>query len=299
MKRIAKRAGIVLGAVALLILITIGYFVLSFNAKLNKHYEFKAESLQIPSDSISIAQGKSWSGICTSCHGDDLGGKLVFEDPSLATIFGSNLTRGAGGVASTYSDEDWVKAIRHGVRRDGKALFLMPAHEFHHLSEHDLACLVGYIKTLDPVDQQPVPLFTTTLAKILGELGAFGVLFPAEIIDHTAGFDSQIEPAVKLLYGNYVVKVAGCRACHGEHLNGGKDPNPEAPPGPNLTPGGIMAKYSEDQFLQTIRTGVSLTGRPLNAEFMPWPGLGKLDDVKLKAVYAYLKSLPAMETEVE
>jgi hypothetical protein len=175
----------------------------------------------------------------------------------------------------------------------------MPAHEFHNLSQTDLGCLIAYIKSLDPVDQMPKTIATTTFAKILGELGAFGILFPAEEIDHTVGFNPPVEPGVTAEYGQYVVNIAGCRTCHGEHLNGGKDPNPEAPPGPNLTPGGIMPSYTEDQFVNTLRTGITVTGRQLNKEFMPYPGLGKMDDLKLKAIFAYFRSLPAMETSIE
>jgi cytochrome c553 len=299
MKKIFKWIGIILGLAILTVTMTTVFIVRSFNAKLNKHYDFQVQNIPIPADSISIARGRSWSAVCTSCHGENLGGKIVFEDPGLATIYASNLTSGAGGVASVYSDQDWIRAIRHGVRRDGKALFLMPAHEFHHLNQSDLASLIAYIKTLDPIDQMPKPLITTTVAKILGELGAFGILFPAEIIDHSAEFDSPIDAAVTPKYGEYVVNVVGCRTCHGQELNGGKDPNPDAPPGPNLTPGGIMSKYSGEQFLHTIRTGVTLTGRTLNEEFMPWPAISKLDEIQIRAIYIYLKSLPALETSVQ
>lgn len=299
MKKILKWVGIVLGSIVLLAGLTAAFFVVSFNSKLNRQYDFTVEKIAIPADSASIARGQTWSGICTSCHGDNLGGNVMFDDPKLATIYASNLTLGEGGVGRTYSDEDWVRAIRHGVRQDGKALFLMPAHEFHHMNQEDLASLIAFIKTLEPVNRMPKPQEFTVMAKILGELGAFGILFPAEEIDHAAGFDPPIERAATAQYGEYVVNVTGCRTCHGKNLNGGKDPNPNAPPGPNLTPGGIMSKYTEEQFINTLRTGVSLTGRQLDKTFMPWPGIGRLDDLKLQAIFAYLKALPEMETSIE
>lgn len=299
MKKIFKWIGIFLGSIILLLVLAVLVMVFRFNSKLNRQYDFAVETISVPADSASIAAGKSWSGICTSCHGENLGGMLMFDDPSLATIYASNLTGGAGGVGSTYTDLDWVRAIRHGVGSDGKALFLMPAYEFNHLSEQDLANLIAYLKSLEPVDQMSKPLVTTTFAKVLGEMGAFGTLFPAEAIDHDAGFAAPLSPSINPEYGEYVVNVAGCRTCHGPDLNGGKDPNPEAPPAPNLTPAGIMAKYSEDQFVTTLRTGKSLAGRDMNPEFMPWKGLGKMDDLKIKAIYAYLKTLPPLETQVK
>lgn len=70
----------------------------------------------------------------------------------------------------------------------------------------------------------------------------------------------------------------------------------------NLTPDSAtgIGAWTEGQFIQTIRKGKHLgmdNGRPLLPP-MPWEGLSKLSDEDLKAMFAYLKSLPAVENRV-
>ena len=52
------------------------------------------------------------------------------------------------------------------------------------------------------------------------------------------------EVAVHLTWGleQLPVDTFGCRTCHGPQLAGGKDPDPAAPPGPNLTAGGNLVR---------------------------------------------------------
>ena len=96
-------------------------------------------------------------------------------------------------------------------------------------------------------------------------------------------------------YGEYLVNTAGCRTCHGVELSGGDPSDPESPPGPNLTPGGELGLWAEADFINTLRTGVTPAGRQLNPEFMPWESTAKLTDDELKAIWLYLKSVPAVE----
>ena len=62
---------------------------------------------------------------------------------------------------------------------------------------------------------------------------------------------------------------------------------------PNLTRGGEMVGWSEEQFITTIRTGVTPGGKQL-IDFMPWKYFGQMTDEELSAVWMYLQSLPAL-----
>jgi hypothetical protein len=42
-----------------------------------------------------------------------------------------------------------------------------------------------------------------------------------------------------------------------------------------------------------LRTGVTPEGKKLNPKFMPWTMTKDMTDDELKAIYLYLKSLPA------
>ncbi len=43
-----------------------------------------------------------------------------------------------------------------------------------------------------------------------------------------------------------------------------------------------------------MRTGVTLSGRELCNEYMPWQTTGQMTDDELKAVWLYLQSLPSL-----
>ena len=68
----------------------------------------------------------------------------------------------------------------------------------------------------------------------------------------------------------------------------------------NLTPDSAtgIGAWTEEQFMNTLRNGKHLgNGRPILPP-MPWPDFGKKTDDDLKAVFAYLKSLPAVSNRV-
>jgi len=57
-----------------------------------------------------------------------------------------------------------------------------------------------------------------------------------------------------------------------------------------LTSSGNVGQWTEAEFIQTMRTGVTPAGKQL-VEFMPWKFYGKMNDVELKAIYLYFQSL--------
>jgi hypothetical protein len=68
----------------------------------------------------------------------------------------------------------------------------------------------------------------------------------------------------------------------------------------NLTPDSAtgIGAWSEEVFMNTIRSGKHLgNGRPILPP-MPWEFISKLTDDDLKSVYAYLRSLPAISNKV-
>jgi hypothetical protein len=68
----------------------------------------------------------------------------------------------------------------------------------------------------------------------------------------------------------------------------------------NLTPDPEtgLGNWTEDLFIKAIRTGKHMgVGRPLLPP-MPWPALNNYDDADLKAIFAYLHSLPAVHNQV-
>ena len=294
MKRILKWIGIVLGVLIVLLLIVVVALYVVGGSKQHKVWEVEPEAVTIPTDAASVARGDHLAhtvAICVQCHADNLAGKIFVNQPNLAVIYALNLTSGEGGAGGEFKDPDFVRAIRHGVDPDGRALMVMPSQNFYYMSDADLGAIIAYLRTLPPVNNELPDPQVGLMGRILLATGM--IKFPAELIDHTAARPTAAEAGVTKEYGNYLVQIGVCRDCHGENLAGGS--NPYAPLGSNLTPGGDLGKWDAATFVNVIRTGDTPTGHRLSID-MPYARYGGMTDDELNAVWLYLASLPALPT---
>ena len=297
-RKILKWIGIVLGSLVGLLVLAFAVLYIIGTVQWNRlhgQYDVPVETLAIPTDQASIGRGEHIATIhmCRHCHMDNLSGQTAGA-PAIVTLVVPNLTSGAGGVGASNKDEDWVRAIRHGVGQDGRGLVLMPSKVFYYLNDDDLGDLVAYLKSLPPVDnEQPA----TDLGPIGRVMLALGQLPPEVMpnvtqIDHDAARPAALQPGLTVEYGKYLATT--CTLCHGENLNGQTvREGPNVYVALNLTRGGEMIGWSEEQFIATMRTGMKPDGRVLN-EFMPWKYFGQMTDDELKAVWMYLQSLPPL-----
>jgi len=296
-RKIIKWIGIVLGSlVGLLVLAFLVLYIIG-SVKWNKmhgQYDVPVETITIPTDESSIARGEHIATIriCGDCHTEDLSGQFD-SVPGLITLSIPNLTAGAGGIGATNTDEDWVRAIRHGVGHDGRGLILMPSRIWYYLSEDDLADLIAYLKSLPPVDNELPKTELGPLGRVMLTLGQLPPdIIPNVIsIDHDGPRPVAPEPGVTVEYGKYLAIT--CTLCHGANLNGRTITTDAEYLAPNLTPGGELHFWSEEDFMRTLRTGITPSGHQLKAA-MPWKYLGQMTDDEMKAVWLYLQSLPAL-----
>ena len=293
MKKVLKWIGIVLGVIIGLVILAALVLILRGNMLVNQVYAPPADNITIPTDPARIAHGKHLVDMtCRGCHTPDLGGQAGWMDVApLATIDSLNLTSGKGGIASTFSDADYVRAIRHAVDPQGKGTFMVSVTAFQNLSDNDLGDIVAYLRTAPPVDREHAPRQFRPLGYILLALGKLP--WPVNIASHATNISAPpVGPDA--VYGKYFVDSAGCRDCHGPNLNGGPYPQPGVTfTVPNITPGGEIKTWTETQFMTSIRTGVIPSGRKLDDK-MPWKDFQSATDVELKATFAYLKSLPPL-----
>ena len=171
----------------------------------------------------------------------------------------------------------------------------MPSYEYYFLSDEDLGALIAYIKSVDPVDKVIADDSIGPLGRVLFLAGQLP-LIPAEDIPHAAPRPAAPKPGVTVEYGKYV--AISCFGCHGEGFSGGPIPGvpPDWPPAKNLTPGGDLANWTEEEFINTLRTGVTPSGYELDSQYMPWPLAAQMTDEELQALWLFLQSLPAKET---
>jgi mono/diheme cytochrome c family protein len=88
------------------------------------------------------------------------GSEVGFQIPGLGIFYPPNLTPDPDTGLGEWSEADIIKAVRSGVRPDGRQLMpITPYHSYGKLTDTDPRDLAGYLKSLKPVrDQVPGPV---------------------------------------------------------------------------------------------------------------------------------------------
>lgn len=266
-------------------------------------------------DTALRARGESIvrnAAVCGGCHAADpkknpdgpLSGGREFRDWRIGIARAANLTPDAATGLGTWSDAEIIRALRNGVRKNGRLLApVMPYDWFHGMSDDDALAVVRYLRSQAPmqnaVRQSPNIWFK------LGKLLFLRPKPPAPVQAPPRGATPE--------YGGYLAQhVALCADCHtprtgirqgwdkGRLFAGDATPPKGFPQNPaNLTPDnetGIGA-WSEEDFLRTLHTGVSRRGFTLHP-FMPWRYVQRMSDDDLRAIYRYLRTLPPIRNAV-
>ena len=260
-------------------------------SRLRRTYAVPQQRLAIPSDSQSVARGShlvNAVGACTSCHGEDLGGHIYADMGPMGIVAGPTLTPGPGGRGAVLRDDDYVRAIRFGVRRDGTSLIAMPSEVYMNMSDTDLGAVVAYLKRLPPVDREmPVSRFRP-LGRAFLASGKLNILSAPKT--HAKPSFASVPQGVTAAYGKYLVEIAGCAGCHGYGLSGGRIAGPPGiPAASNLTPAGI-GTWTEADLRRVLREGRKPDGTIV--EFMPWKSWAGMTDDEIAAIWLYLRSVP-------
>jgi len=285
-------------------------------------------SIKVESTPERLERGKYIFEIladCSGCHSERdfsrFGGPVVAGGlgkgaafpPELGfpgTVYAPNITPDAETGIGAWTDGEKIRAIREGVSRDGRALFpLMPYQFFHKMSDEDVYSVVAYLNSLTPV-KNAVP--RTDLD------------FPVNLMiksvpQPVAGPVHAPDPSDTLKYGEYLVTVAACVECHtpadkgqlieSKRFGGGREfrAGPYLAVSANISPDvetGIGG-WSEERFIskfvnyRSFAQGTPPKTTQANFTLMPWLGLSQLTEQDLKAIYAYLRTVPPQSNKVE
>lgn len=295
MKKIIRVAAWLLGVVVVLALVAGTWLYAYTQRRLDKTRDVAGHALSIATDSLALERGRRIAMIiskCNDCHGTDLGGLLFIDAPGVATLYSANLTSGKGGIGGQLSDLDWERAIRHGVKPGGAALLFMPSQNFQNIDDEDTAALIAYLKTLPKVDREPGKNSVGPIGRARFATGDLP-LVPAELINHAAAHLAKVPMGVTVEYGQYLASIGGCKGCHGPGLSGGHIPGTPRgwKPAANLTPTGI-GHYTEEDFFRALREGKRPGGVPIDS-LMPYRFTKDMTDDEIRALYMYLKTVPA------
>lgn len=291
MKRVLKLLGYIVGIVIVLVVIGVGTVYAITASRLGRNYPTDVETVPVTSDPATIERGRHLVqavGKCQDCHGPNLSGIRMMDSPVFMRLTAPNLTAGKGGVGASYTDADWVRAIRYGIGRDGKPLIFMPSEAYTSFSDLDLGAMISYLKSVPPADATAEPARSPgPIARIAYLAGGFP-LIPAEMIDRTRA-RQHVTPGVTVEYGRYLSESGGCTSCHLPTLAGGSKVGEAV--STNLTTGGPLKSWTEADFFKAIRTGTRPDGTKIREE-MPWKSMGALTDDELRATWMFIRSVP-------
>ena len=233
--------------------------------------------------------------------GQELSGQQLPFGGLPGTISAPNLTPDRETGAGNWTDDQLARAIREGIGHDGHTLFpMMPYPNLRHMSDEDLASIIVYLRSVPAVRNTPPKT---------------EIIFPVRYLIRNAPqpvSEPVPEPDTldKLKWGSYLVARSGCADCHTPAERGQEIPGMKLAGGfplieagvsvtsANITPDASgISYYDEALFFQAMRTGV-VKARQLNP-IMPYNEYKYLSDDELKAIFAYLRSIPAVKHRVD
>lgn len=322
MKTFFKVLGLVVLVVVALAAIGVSYLAL------RKPAQRPAAAEKIEATRERVARGRylvHHVSICLDCHSERTSGYALPFKPGRegvggfvwdrrigfpGTLAAANLTPDPETGLGKWTDGEILRAMREGVDREGKALFpIMPYGHYRSMSDEDAKSIVAYLRTLTPRRYEE----------------------PAKSLDVPLNFvekfvpkpmDAPVAPPDRgdtIAYGRYLTTIAACGDCHTP-----KDDRGNAVPGMELAggfemhtpefrvvtsnitphPSTFMGRASKEEFIGRFRAFANYTHETApqapkgKNTLMPWIAYSGMTDEDLGAIYAYLKTVPAVENRI-
>ena len=265
----------------------------------------------------AFAQGEAKRGAylakaagCVGCHTEEKKGATPFAGgralkTPFGTFYGPNITPHANAGIGRWSDADFVRALRSGVRPDGEHYFpAFPYPSFTRITDTDLRDLWTYLRSLPPSAR---PNQAHDLKFPFG--WRFLVTGWKWLFFSPGAFSADPKRTPRVDRGAYLVEALGhCSECHtprnflggpnrGRFLAGAAK-GPDGKRVPNLTPVKLK-KWSDGELKDFLQSGLTPDGNVVGETMgeVIRNTTGELTPEDLAATIAYLRSLPAIADE--
>ncbi|RYF82167.1 MAG: c-type cytochrome [Chitinophagaceae bacterium] len=266
-----------------------------------------------------IAKGRQLSSmLCNGCHMDENTGKLtgraMDEVPQFGTIYSKNITKDPEHGIGKWTDGEIAYLLRTGITPKGRFLPVMA--KLHRMSDEDIQSVIAFLRSghmwVSADNTQHPASSYSFLAKFLANIK---VLKP---MSFPKGAVPEPDTTNKVKWGEYVCLYrVECYTCHSADFTTDDFENPEKSKGffgggnKFELPGGKeiysrnltmdeetgIGKWTEDEFVRAVKTGIVPGGQPsLRQPMKPYVDLS---DNEVRAIYAYLKTLPSIKNKVE
>jgi mono/diheme cytochrome c family protein len=266
-------------------------------------------SAQSPADKEQLRRGEYifHAADCYTCHtdtehhGPELAGGAPIKTP-LGTFYPPNITPDDRFGIGSWSDADFMRALREGVSPDGQNFYpAFPYGSFTKMTDRDILDLKAYIFSLPAVSvpsrPHELPFYMRWRLVVSGW----------KALNFEEG-PLKPDPAkdAKWNRGRYLAEaLAHCGECHsprtitmGIDRNAAYSGNPSGPDGkvvPNITPDDSgIGSWSESDLAYALKTGATPDGDVLGSLMSDVieHGTRYLTDEDRAAIAHYIKSVP-------
>ena len=314
MKKLLKWLGIAAAAVVAVVAAVAGYIAVAPIP----HYPVVKVDFPVEIIPERVARGKrTVEMLCAGCHMDSttggLTGKQMLDVPmQFGEAWSLNITAHPVNGIGSWTNGEIAYLLRTGIARDGR--YTPPwMVKLPNLSDEDLRDIIAFLRSDDPLvaardvaNHESEPSFLT---KLLCRMAFRPFPYPAQEIEAPSLSDP-------VDYGRYLVDAKlQCFGCHSADFQTNDDLHPERSAGylgggnampdlggklvhtANLTPDeetGI-GRWTNDDFRRALKDGIRPDNRPLRYPMVPFR---PLTDEEMDAIFAYLRTVPAIRNKV-
>jgi len=303
--------------ILVVIIILVGAFAAFISMKGVPKYQAKTVALKIKTTPARVERGRQLSAmLCNDCHMNDktqkLTGRRMAELPQFGTVYSRNITNDPVHGIGNMTDGQVYYLLRTGVRPDGRFLPIMA--KLQKMSDEDLQSIIAFLRSDNQwVQADPTPDVDSKysfLAKFLTNM---------QLVKPMPFHNSVPEPDTtdKVKWGEYVCLYrVECYTCHSSDFTTDDFIYPEKskgffgggnkfamPDGTTMHSLNItmddetgIGRWTEDQFVKAVKTGIVPSGPALRPPMKPFV---YLSDGEVRAIYAYLKTIPKITNKVD
>jgi len=283
---------------------------------------FAADGTPAAADAQMIKQGEYLSrvGDCIACHtakdGKPFAGGLGIDSP-LGMIYSTNITPDKDTGIGGYTYEDFDRAVRHGVAKDGHSLYpAMPYTAYAKVTPEDVKALYAYfMHGVQPVRQENKDTDIIWPLSMRWPLGVWRWMFAPDVATAPVTADTQGADRAALLRGQYLVEGLGhCSTCHTPRGVALQEKALTEADGSAFLSGGVVEGWLAKNLRGDATDGlgswsqadiVAFLKSGRNGHSAAFGGMAQvvgdstqhLSDADLNAIAAYLKSLPPVNKD--
>ena len=312
-----KKASRYLLIIIAVLLVAIGGFAAFVAIRGIPSYKAETVSLKVSSSPERIERGRQLSAmLCNDCHmdpnTDKLTGRKMDEVKQFGAVYSKNITKDPEHGIGKWTDGELAYLLRTGIKPDGTFLPVMA--KLQKMSDEDLQSIIAFLRSdnawIQPDNTVQPESKYSFLSKFLTTIKA---------IQPMPYYKSVPEPDTTnlLKWGEYVALYrVECYACHSADFTTDDFINPEKSKGFfgggnkfEMPDGSIIysrnltmdeetgiGKWSEEDFVKAVKTGIIPGGPGVRPPMKPY---AYLSDGEIKAIHAYLKTIPKLNNKVE